>query len=243
MVMEEARPVTRSAANRSLWHLLSGLAVVVLVLAACTAGSGSQTPGVSAGATRLGTTAPSQPSSASAGASSSAGAAFQAGPLAAGTYSVGTSPAIGFTIDDGWVTSSTDPDAFDLQKDPAYIAVGTVAQVFDADRNGVDAGTDPAAAAALFAANTSLTVTVPQPLSIGGANGVTFDVTTASATPVFGFQAGGGQVYRFTSDVTVRVNLVASAGTLLVVTVEAPPGLFEAALALAQPVIDSMTFG
>ncbi len=227
--------MTRLAIPRRLRRLTPGIALAALMLAACTASGASPTP-VATNATPSGTAAPSPSASAT-------GAAFEAGPLAAGSYSVGSSPAIGFTLDDGWMTSSTDPGAFDLQKDPAYIGVGTVSQVFDADRNGADAGTDPAAAAALFAANTSLTVTAPQPVTMGGADGVAFDVTTVSDAPVFGFLAGGGQVYRFTSDVTVRVDLVASAGTLLVITVEAPPDQYDAALALAQPIIDSMTFG
>ena len=227
--------MTRSPKPRLLRTLRPGIALAVLMLAACTA-SGASPTSVATTATPSGTAVPSTSADAT-------GAAFDTGPLAAGSYSVGSSPAIGFTLDDGWTTSSTDPGAFDLQKEPAYIGVGTVSQVFDADRNGADAGTDPAAAATLFGANTSLTVTPTQPVTIGGAEGVTFDVTTASDTPVFGFLAGGGQVYRFTTDVTVRVDLVASGGTLLVITVEAPPAQFDAALALAQPVIDSMTFG
>ncbi len=219
---------------------LSVIAMAML-LAACSGPGGSPSEAAQSAVASAAASA-SAPTGSSA-ATISAAPTFAAGPLAPGTYEVGTNPYVRFTVDDGWSTSSTDPQAFDLQKDPAYVAFGVVAQVFTSGQDSTDAGTDPAAAAQLFASNTGLQVTAPQPVTIGGTDGVWFDVTTADPVPVFGFLSANGQIYRFAQDVKVRVNLISTGGQLLVFTVEAPPEHFDAALSVAQPVIESVTFG
>ena len=169
-----------------------------------------------------------------------------AGDLAAGTYRVSSSPAVVFTVDGGWTATIPEPNTFDLEKGPTYIFVGVVTQVFtacceDQETVPVPDGADPAAMAAEMARNAGLHLTAAQPISIGGATGVVFDVTTDADTN-YGFIAGDHQGYAFGKAIKVRLALLSVAGTLVAITVEGAVDQFDAVVAQAQPVLESLRF-
>jgi len=224
--------------TRAIGGLLS-----FLVLAGCSAGTGGGSPSSSPTLIPATPTASATAFSAAPTREASTPTGFEIGPLAAGAYAVGTDPVIGFTLDDGWSTDSTDPDAFDVLKAPAYVAMAHLGQVFIHDTETADAGLDPASAAELMRSNPALTLTDAKPITIGGADGAWFEVSVAGDAPVLGFRTSGGRTYRFTPDVRVRGHILSVSGALVVITVEAPPDRMDEAVTLAKPVIDSVTFG
>jgi hypothetical protein len=237
--------------GRSRW-LVAGLAVAV---AACS-GQNAATPNPSSAAPAVtAQPATSSPSEATASpttpatppptaAPTAAPSPYAAGDLAAGSYLVDSIPPITFSVDSGWTSTRPDPDFFDLEKGPAYLAVLVVTLIFtDPQQTNfkVPDGMDPAAAAAKIAKNKGLKLTDPVPVTIGGVSGLEFDVTTKSPL-IYSFIGGDHTGYFFSSDIKGRVRLVSVGGKLVAITTEAPPKQFDAVIGQVQPIIDGIAF-
>jgi hypothetical protein len=172
--------------------------------------------------------------------------AFASGVLPAGTYITTGTPAVAFTVDAGWTAThpDKDPNLFDLEKGSTYLFVGSVSQIFNSDQMDtiqVPENADPAAMAAEMAKVSELHVSDPKPIAIGGATGVSFDVTT-DAQLITGLVAGDHTGFTFAEKQTDRLAFLSVAGRLVVVAVEGATNQFDSVAAQAQPVLDSIRF-
>ena len=183
------------------------------------------------------------------------------GPLAAGTYTTTQfSPAISYSVPEGWTNGEDLPGNFLLQLDgdPRYLGVyrNAAAPAPDCqERPDGGVGQTVEALAAWLTAHPGLEVTEPQPVSVGGLDGVWLDISLASSwtatcpfsegKPVVPFIIGGGvsslhhvllpgfqeRLYLLTYE---QDNIVIEVGT----EGERLPEYLEA----VGPILDSLTF-
>lgn len=172
--------------------------------------------------------------------------AIATGTLAAGTYEFAGPPSAVFTVDDGWMGILPEPAAMVLEQGSTSISLGPVTQVYtaccvpDQELSPVAAGADPTAVANQMAGVAGIHLSPLEPISIGGASGVRFDVTTDQST--YGFIVGDHQGYAFPPDDEEAVIFVSVRGTLVAIVVEDLTEQFDAAVTLAQPILDSLQF-
>lgn len=188
------------------------------------------------------------------------------GPLPAGTYTATAfQPPTTYTVPEGWINNRDLPAAFILiragdkwdRNGGNYIAIyrDAVASTWDCSGDpepGVGRTVD--ALTAWLTANPNLSTTQPQPVSIGGLNGVKLDIKVQQPQPcaaqvpprpvLVGTEIGRVE-HTVVRDVTTRLYLLNNgAGTVTVELADRPEGpTFEEYVSASEPVLDSLRFG
>lgn len=156
-----------------------------------------------------------------------------------GTYRWdGFEPVIEFEIGSGWRVGHRHAEIFDLFVGGDFPAVGFARFPFAIGADGEVPATDAAAAIAALATNPDVELDDVGPASIGGLSGRTIDLrVTSDNTPIFGT---GDEEFHFGPGFVARYHVLDIEGGVLLVAVMAEEGQLEAALPVAQPILDSL---
>jgi hypothetical protein len=187
------------------------------------------------------------------------------GPLPAGTYTATAfQPPTTFTVPEGWISYRDLPTALMLirggdirdREGGNYIAIYRDAAASTWDCSGdpePGVGRTVEALTAWLTANPNLSTTRPQPVSIGGLDGVKLDIKVQDPQPcpsqVLNAVLVGTEIGRvehsFVRDVTTRLYLLSDgAGTVIIEVADRPEGQsFEEYVSASEPVVDSLQFG
>ena len=193
------------------------------------------------------------------------------GPLAAGRYQTTTfRPSITYTVPDGWVNGEDEPGNFLLvrARDPQEGIyggnfVGIYRDVYPAAEYCIESpepgiGTSVQALATWLTGHRGLETTEPQPVTVGGLDGLMVDVTLAKGwkttcpfskgkpvVPLIIGGAGSSHLYHVSlPGMSVRLYLLAAGDGNVVIEVAQVPGqgTFTEYLAEVVPIIQSLTF-
>ncbi len=219
--------------------------MAILVVAGCGPAAGSAQP------SQL-VSSPAAPASASAAASTTVEPSADlvspreivAGPLPAGTYTRASfRPRITFELDEGWVAGSLAPGFFDVQQQagtPDVMAVqfASVDAVVGADGVALPATTAQEAAAAI-GANPGLTVLGESESRLGGATGRTVEVENGGTAHAGILDVPAGRL-GIDPQRRLWISLFDTAEGVLAVMVGGSVGDWDHALAVAEPVLESV---
>jgi len=187
------------------------------------------------------------------------------GPLPAGTYTATAfQPPTTYTVPDGWINNRDLPTAFILiragdtwDRDGGnYLAIYRDAAASRWDCSGdpePGVGRTVEALTAWLTANPNLSTTQPQPVSVGGLDGVRLDIKVlqpqrCEALDLKAVLVGteiGRVEHTSVRDVTTRLYLLSSgAGTVIIEIADGPQGQsFQQYLNASEPVVESLQFG
>ncbi len=144
---------------------------------------------------------------------------------------------ITLTLDAGWDLGHDNPTFFDLFRGSDFPSI-TLARFTHVYVDGVTKApvTDAAAAAATLVGRSDMTLTPPIEITLGGLPGRQFDVTTSTAkTPLFFGRAGD---FRLDPEFKTRYRILdLPGGGILVIGIHDHVADFDAAVALADPVV------
>lgn len=165
-------------------------------------------------------------------------------PIEPGTYRWdGFGHAIAVTLGAGWDLGHDKPTLFDLFRGNDFPAI-TFARFTEvyADGSTKVPAMDAATAVATLLARSDMTVTTPATIDLGGLAGRQFDVTTTvPRTPLF-FGASGD--FRLDPEFRTRYRILDfPGGGILVIGIHAHLADFDAAVALADPVVATFSVG
>ena len=170
-----------------------------------------------------------------------------ADPLAPGRYTRSTfSPAISFVVDGPWRAVQLFDGFFDIQQDigtPDVIAVqfAKPSALFGADGEAIEL-TDPVKAAEILGQNTGLSVLETSATSVGGRDGIAITVETAGSAGAVVMRLPPGDL----SILEGRRLWMAFFDTpdgILAIMVGGSIAKWDAALAAARPVLESIEIG
>ena len=158
-----------------------------------------------------------------------------------GTYRWdGFDPSISVTVGAGWELGHDDPSFFDLFRGSDFpsVSFARFTDVYQDTTTRFEA-TDAATVAATLSGRSDITITDPAAIELGGLPGLQFDLTTgAPKTPVFFGPAGD---FRLEPDFKTRYRILdVPGGGVLVIGIHDHADAFDAAVALADPLTETL---
>lgn len=164
-------------------------------------------------------------------------------PLTAGTYTWSPfQPAVLLDLDDSWTSVNRFEDFFDVEQDvgsPDVIAVQLATPRAIVGERSVPASADPGAAIAAWKTNPDLTIVEESTSLIGGAQGRVVVIENTSGRHAGVMELGPGTL-GIDSGRKLWIAGFESGGRLLVVMVGGSIAKWDAALAAAEPVLESI---
>ena len=135
-----------------------------------------------------------------------------------------------FTIPGGWSAQLYAPDRFTITDQAGGISVALVRQ-------------DPSSYLDSLTGNSQLQVTAPEPGLVGNIAGQQVDVTNTSASPATLLTSTGKAALVLQPGNKARIAIAGNSTTsVVIVSMPAVPDIFDTALSLWKPVLDSIRF-